>query len=418
MKMNTDPAPVSFLYPLFEMNHAALQPMRLMADLGLSFWQNELNPMRHTAFAKQATAGLTMFERATRRFDKPGFRISKIEIGKDEFAIHENVVWQNAFCQVIHFGKADFKKQLPKLLLVAPMSGHHATLLRDTVKSMLPHFDCYVTDWQDARDIPLSAGRFDLDDYTDLVISVLHHFGERAHVMAVCQPSVPVLAAAALMAERDDPLAPLSMVLMGGPIDTRKNPTGVNKMAESKSIDWFKQTATMKVSGPHAGVGRDVYPGFMQLGGFLSMNAERHLKAHREVYQSLVDGEDEDVEKHNQFYDEYMAVMDLTAEFYLQTVERVFIYHDLPSGTYRHRSELVDPSKITKTALLTIEGERDDISGVGQTEAAHDLCSSIPANMKKQHLQMGVGHYGVFSGSKYRRDIAPMIVEFLSAQKA
>ena len=418
MKMNSVPAPVSFLYPLFEMNHAALQPMRFMADLGLSFWQNAANPMRDTAFGRQTAAGLTMFERATRRFEKPEFGIAKIEIGKTEFAVEEKIVWQNPFCQVIHFAKTGFAKKQTKLLLVAPMSGHYATLLRDTVKSMLPQFDCYVTDWQDARNIPVSAGRFDLEDYTDAVISMLHHFGERAHVMAVCQPSVPVLAAAALMAEKNDALAPLSMVLMGGPIDTRRNPTGVNKMAESKSIDWFKQTATMKVAGPHHGAGREVYPGFMQLGGFLSMNMERHLKAHHDLYHDLVDGEDDDIEKHNQFYDEYMAVMDLTAEFYLQTVERVFIYHDLPSGTYRHRGELVDPAKITKTALLTIEGERDDISGVGQTEAAHDLCSSIPAKMKKQHLQLGVGHYGVFSGTKYRRDIAPMIVEFLSAQKS
>ena len=415
--MNSTPAPVSFLYPLFEMNHAALQPMRLLADIGLLFWQNTSNPMRDTSFARQATAGLTMFERATRRFDKPEFGILKTQVGKKEFAIQEDIIWQNPFCHVIHFSKVGFAKHQPKLLLVAPMSGHYATLLRDTVKSMLPHFDCYVTDWQDARDIPVSAGSFDLDDYTDAIISILHHFGERAHVMAVCQPSVPVLAASALMADKDDALVPLSMVLMGGPIDTRKNPTGVNKMAESKSIDWFKQTATMKVAGPHHGVGREVYPGFMQLGGFLSMNMERHLKAHHTLYQDLVDGEDDDVDKHNQFYDEYMAVMDLTAEFYLQTVERVFIYHDLPAGTYRHRGELIDPAKITKTALLTIEGERDDISGVGQTEAAHDICVSIPATMKKQHLQMGVGHYGVFSGSKYRRDIAPMIVEFLNAQK-
>ncbi len=416
--MTSIPAPASFLYPLYEMNHAALQPMRFMADIGLSFWQNALNPLRDSAFGRQAAAGLTMFERATRRFAKPEFGITSTPLGKAEIVIEEKIVWQNPFCNVIHFAKPKATRKQQKLLLVAPMSGHYATLLRDTVKSMLPYFDCYVTDWQDARDIPVSEGRFDLEDYTDGVISMLHSFGERAHVMAVCQPSVPVLAAAAVMAEKNDEFAPLSMVLMGGPIDTRRNPTGVNKMAESKSIDWFKQTATMKVAGPHHGMGREVYPGFMQLGGFLSMNMERHLKAHRDLYHDLVDGEDDDIEKHNQFYDEYMAVMDLTAEFYLQTVERVFIYHDLPSGTYRHRGELVDPTKITKTALLTIEGERDDISGVGQTEAAHDLCSAIPAKMKKQHLQLGVGHYGVFSGSKYRRDIAPMIVEFLSAQKS
>ena len=298
------------------------------------------------------------------------------------------------------------------------MSGHYATLLRDTVKTMLPQFDCYVTDWVNARDIPVSAGSFDLDDYTDTVINILHFLGERAHVMAVCQPSVPVLAAVALMSADKDQLVPLSMTLMGGPVDTSKNPTAVNTLADGKDIDWFRRTVVMPVPLNCAGAGRLVYPGFMQLSGFLSMNAERHMKAHREMFYAIASGDKEDALRHEIFYDEYMAVMDLTAEFYLQTVERVFIHQDFPHGTYHYRGRVVDPTLITKTALLTIEGERDDISGLGQTEAAQFLCSNIPAQMRKHYLQMGVGHYGVFSGSKFRAHIAPMITDFISAQKA
>jgi poly(3-hydroxybutyrate) depolymerase len=332
--------------------------------------------------------------------------------------VDEQIVWQTPFCKLLHFAKLDFRKAQPKLLLVAPMSGHFATLLRDTIKAMLPKFDCYVTDWQDARDIPLSAGAFDLDDYTDTLIDILHHLGERAHVMAVCQPSVPVLATVAMMSEAKDKLAPLSMVLMGGPIDTSKSPTAVNDMADGKDLNWFRDTVVMAVPPNCAGAGRLVYPGFMQLSGFLSMNIDRHMKAHRALYHSLAKGDEADATRRETFYDEYMAVMDLTGEFYLQTLERVFIHQDFPNGTYQYRGRKVDPSLITRTALLTIEGEYDDISGLGQTEAAHQLCINIPAKKKKHHLQMGVGHYGVFSGSKFRAEIAPMIAAFLNAQKA
>ncbi len=415
--MNYISRPSAYLYPFFEMNHAALQPARFLANLGLSFWQNAANPLSSTKLGRQTAASLAMFERATRRYAKPSFGIDETTVAGSTVAIREEITWQTPFCQLIHFAKHEGAAKQPKLLLVAPMSGHFSTLLRDTVKAMLPNFDCYVTDWQDARDIPLSVGPFDLDDYTDTVIAILHHLGERAHIMAVCQPSVPVLAAAALMGKEQDALAPLAMVLMGGPIDTTKNPTAVNKLAEGKSLDWFKRTAIMKVAGPHAGSGREVYPGFMQLGGFLSMNMDRHLKAHRDLYNNLAQGDDADAERHSDFYDEYMAVMDLTAEFYLQTVERVFMHQDLPHGTYRHRGTLIDPAQITKTALLTIEGERDDISGVGQTEAAQVLCSGLPPEKKKHHLQLGVGHYGVFSGSKFRAEVAPLITDFLNAQK-
>jgi poly(3-hydroxybutyrate) depolymerase len=408
----------TMLYPFYEMNHYAMQPFRFAASAGLAFWQNAANPFSETHFGRTAAASLSMFERATRRYEKPQFNITKTRIKDKDIAVTEVISWKTPFCNLINFKKHDVKttKQQAKLLIVAPMSGHYATLLRGTVEAMLPHYDIFVTDWIDARDIPVHAGTFDLEDYSDSVVAMLHHLGSRAHVMAVCQPSVPVMAAVSLMNAANDPLVPLSMVLMGGPIDTRRNPTAVNKLAEEKGADWFRQNVVMKVTGPHAGVGREVYPGFMQLGGFLAMNAERHIKAHRDLYRSLVDGEDVGVEKQERFYDEYMAVMDLTAEFYLQTIDRVFVYHDLPHGTYLHRGTKVDPSCITKTALMTIEGERDDISGVGQTEAAHDLCRNIPLAKKTHYLQMGVGHYGVFSGSKFRNEVAPRIVDFLNAQ--
>ena len=406
------------LYPIYEMNHFALQPFRLATQAGLAFWQHAGNPWASTQLGRNAAASLSMFERATRRYDKPAFNISSTRIGKDDIAVYETVVWQTPFCKLLNFSKDIEALSVPqaKLLMVAPMSGHFSTLLRGTVEAMLPYFDVYVTDWIDARDVPVTAGTFDLEDYADTITAMLHHLKTRAHVMAVCQPSVPVMAAVSVMSAAQDPLVPLSMVLMGGPIDTRRNPTAVNKLAEEKGADWFRQNVIMKVTGPHTGVGRKVYPSFMQLGGFLAMNAERHIKAHRDLYRSLVDGEEVSSEKQQTFYDEYMAVMDLTAEFYLQTIDRVFVYHDLPHGTYLHRGIKVDPALISQTALMTIEGERDDISGVGQTEAAHDLCPNIPASQKIHHLQMGVGHYGVFSGSKFRAEVAPRIVDFLNAQ--
>lgn len=402
------------LYPFYEMNHSAMAPMRFMADAGLAFWGNQFNPLAHTSLGRSAAASLQMFERATRRYDKPEFEITSTQMKGKEVAVREEIVWQMPFCNLINFAKDMPAKSKPqqKLLMVAPMSGHYASLLKGTVQEMLPDYDVYVTDWNDARQVPLSAGAFDLDDYADALIAMMHHLKSRVHIMAVCQPSVPVLAAVSLMSATNDPLVPLSMVLMGGPIDTQRNPTAVNKLAKDKGSKWLKDNMIMDVTGGHPGTGRAVYPGFMQLGSFLAMNADRHLKAHKQLYRSMVDGEESDAERHRIFYDEYMAVMDLTAEFYLQTVDRVFVHHDLPNGTYRHRGILVDPAKITKTALMTVEGERDDISGIGQTAAAHDLCSAIPKAKKLHHLQMKVGHYGVFSGSKFRTEVAPKIKEF------
>ncbi len=403
------------LYYLYEMNHAALAPWRAVADAGITFWRNPANPFSSTQLGRSWAASLEMFERTTRRYGKPEFGISDTILDDDLIAVEEVVSLSKPFCKLVNFCKLrDGKNKQHKLLIVAPMSGHYATLLRGTVEAMLPHYDVYITDWVDARTVPLLEGTFDLDDYVDYVTDFLRHLGPDTSVMAVCQPSVPVMAAVALMNAAKDPSAPKTMILMGGPIDTRRNPTAVNRLAEEKGVEWFRNNVIMKVPAPHAGMMRDVYPGFLQLGGFMTMNLDRHLDAHRELFWHLVEGDGDSAEKHREFYDEYMSVMDLTADFYLQTVEKVFVSHDLPRGTLTHRNHLVDPSKITQTALMTIEGERDDISGVGQTEAAQDLCSNLPQEKKLHHLQSGVGHYGVFNGSRFRKEIVPRIVEFVN----
>ncbi len=401
------------LYYLYEMNHAVLAPWRVAADAGLNFWKSPGNPLSSTPMGRNFAASLEMFERGTRRYGKPRFGIRETVVGDEIVAVAENEILKKPFGNLLHFRKNTASPH--KLLIVAPMSGHYATLLRGTVEAMLPHYDTYITDWNDARAVPVTKGSFDLDDYIDYVTEMLQFLGPGTSVMAVCQPSVPVLAAVALMNAAKDPAAPRAMVLMGGPIDTRRNPTAVNKLAEQKGADWFRSNVIMQVPPPNLGAMRDVYPGFLQLGGFMTMNLDRHMNAHRELFWHLVDGDGDSAEKHRDFYDEYMSVMDLTAEFYLQTVEKVFINHDLPRGTFTHRDRKVDPSVITKTALMTIEGERDDISGVGQTEAAHDLCSSLSPKKKLHHLQMGVGHYGVFNGSRFRKDIVPRIVQFVNA---
>ncbi|MEP7172536.1 MAG: polyhydroxyalkanoate depolymerase [Aestuariivirga sp.] len=407
------------LYNLYEMNHAALVPWRAAADMGLNFWQNPINPWSSSSTARAVSASLELFERATRRFAKPSFELKETTVGGVTVGLSEKILLHKPFVSLVHFSKVWPEKiktkSQPKLLVVAPMSGHYATLLRGTVEALLPHFDVYITDWADARTVPVSMGKFDLEDYVDHVIEMLQVLGGNVNVMAVCQPSVPVMAAVALMNASGDKNTPKSMILTGGPIDTRRNPTAVNKLAQEKGSDWFRKNVIMKVPFPHAGFMRDVYPGFLQLTGFMTMNLDRHMDAHRQLFWHLVEGDEESAEKHEDFYDEYMSVMDLTAEFYLQTVDRVFVNHDLPNGSYMHRGALVDPSKITKTALLTVEGERDDISGVGQTEAAHDLCSNLPQEKKRHHLQLGVGHYGVFSGSRFRKDVVPMIVDFVNA---
>jgi poly(3-hydroxybutyrate) depolymerase len=402
-------------YYWYEMQHAALGPFRAAADATRLFYQNPGNPLTHTTFGKSMAAGAEMFERATRRYGKPEWNVQPVIIGGERVAVHPQVVWERPFCKLVHFERAlpDSQYPRPKVLMVAPMSGHYATLLRGTVEAFLPKHDVYITDWVDARMVPLAEGAFDLDDYIDYVISMLHYLGGDTHVIAVCQPSVPVLAAVSLMEAQNDPYAPLSMVLMGGPIDTRVNPTAVNTLAEQRGIDWFRRHVITQVPFPNPGMLRNVYPGFLQIGGFMSMNLDRHLGAHHDMFMHLVRGDGDSAQKHREFYDEYLAVMDLAAEFYLQTVETVFVQHALPKGEMMHRRTRVDPGKIRHAALLTVEGEKDDISGVGQTEAAHRLCTGIPDERKAHYLQLGVGHYGVFNGSRFRAEIAPRIADFM-----
>lgn len=404
-------------YQFYEMNYAALQPFRALSDATRILYTNPLNPWSHTPWGRMIAASAELFERTTRRYGKPTFDVSSVKIDFNNVPVVEETVWSRPFCNLIHFKRElpKGRRPDPKLLIVAPMSGHYATLLRGTVEAMLPHAEVYITDWVDARMVPASDGRFDLDDYIDYVIEMLHELGENTHVIGVCQPSVPVLAAAAVMEARGDRLAPATMTLMGGPIDTRRNPTAVNLLAEKKGTAWFRDNVVMQVPWPLPGVGREVYPGFLQLSGFMSMNLDRHIIAHKDFYMHLVKNDGDGAEKHREFYDEYLAVMDLTAEFYLQTVDTVFVRHALPKGQITHRGELVDCSAIRNVALFTVEGENDDISGLGQTQAAHDLCVNIPDDRKAHYVQPKVGHYGVFNGSRFRSEIVPRIVDFMQS---
>jgi poly(3-hydroxybutyrate) depolymerase len=403
-------------YWLYEMSQASLNPSRAWADATRLFFKNPANPLAHTEFGKTVAAACEMFERSTRRYGKPDWRINSTLIGGERVPVHVSTVWERPFCRLLHFERAFERwprRPQPRMLIIAPMSGHYATLLRGTVEGFLPYHDVYITDWADARMVPLSQGTFDLDDYIDYVISMLHLLQGDVHVLAVCQPSVPVLAAIARMEADSDPYVPFSMVLMGGPIDTRVKPTAVNLLAERRGIEWFRRSVITKVPFPNPGFMRDVYPGFLQLNGFVSMNLERHIEAHRELFMHLVRGDGDSAQKHREFYDEYLAVMDLSAEFYLQTVDTVFVRHALPKGEMTHRGAPIDPARIRRVALLTVEGENDDISGLGQTEAAHRLCLNIPADRKAHWLQPGVGHYGVFNGSRFRAEIAPRITDFI-----
>jgi poly(3-hydroxybutyrate) depolymerase len=404
------------MYWLYEMGHAALNPARALADATRLFYKNPANPLTHTTYGKSMAAAAELFERSTRRYGQPEWDVDSTTVGGERIPVHITTVWERPFCRLLHFERAFNRvprRPQPKMLIVAPMSGHYATLLRGTVEAFLPNHDVYITDWRNAQTVPLAEGRFDLDDYIDYVISMLHMLGGDTHVLAVCQPSVPVLAAAAIMEADKDPYAPLSMVLMGGPIDTRINPNAVNKLAVDRGIDWFRSHVITKVPFPHPGVMRDVYPGFLQLHGFMSMNLDRHIEAHHSLFMHLVKGDGDSAQKHREFYDEYLAVMDLAAEFYLQTVDTVFVRHLLPRGKMTHRGRPIDPSAITRVALMTVEGELDDISAVGQTEAAHRLCPNLADDRKVHYVQPSVGHYGVFNGSRFRAEIAPRIADFV-----
>ncbi len=407
-------------YFFYEAAHAVLGPARAASDaLGL-FYRNPMNPLSHTAYGRSVSAACELFERTTRRYGKPHFGLPTTVVDGQSVSVIERVVWSKTFCNLLHFDRAmpTGAKPQPKMLIVAPMSGHFATLLRGTVEAFLPTHEVYITDWIDARLVPLSAGGFDLDDYVDYIKDMIRTLGPDVHVLAVCQPSVPVAAAVARLEAEDDPHIPRSMILMGGPIDTRESPTEVNKLAQKRGINWFKKHCIARVPFPHPGIMREVYPGYLQLSGFMAMNLDRHVTAHWDMFNHLVANDGDSAEKHRDFYDEYMAVMDLTAEFYLQTVDVVFVKHSLPKGEMMHRDQKVDLGAIRRCALMTVEGENDDISGVGQTKATHALCVNLPKEKHLYHLQKDVGHYGVFNGSRFRKFIAPAIVEFTNRHAA
>ncbi len=404
------------LYHWYELSHAAVRPARAAADTCRLLLDNPFNPMSHTAIGRHTSAACEVFERTTRRYDKPSFGIDTTSVDGAEVAVSEEEIWRKPFCRVVHF-KRDIAETRagkdPKVLLVAPMSGHFATLLRGTVETLLPDHEVFITDWQDARDVPASAGSFDLDDYIDYVIDMLEHFKGDVHVFAVCQPSVPVLAAVSRMEADGNANVPCSLILAGGPIDTRVSPTVVNKLAQDKGTDWFAQNVISVVPWPNMGTGRLVYPGFLQLTGFMTMNLDRHVSAHKDLFQHLIEGDGDSADKHCTFYDEYLAVMDLTAEFYLQTIDSVFVRHSLATGEMRHRDKAVNPGNIRRVALMTIEGEKDDITGLGQCRAALDLASGLADHQKYHFEAPGVGHYGIFNGSRFRADIAPRIAQFI-----
>ena len=406
------------LYHLYDLQHALLTPARFAAEMTKSAFRNPWNPLSHTQAGRSIAAGAEVFERVTRRFGEPDWALLHTTIDGKKVEVSEQIIVEKPFCQLMHFKRA-IKRNDPRVLVVAPMSGHYATLLRGTVEALLPHHDVYVTDWTDARQVPLRDGRFNLDDFITYLREFMSLLGPRTHLIAVCQPAVPVLAAVSLMAADNDPNQPLTMTLMGGPIDTRISKTAVNKLAEERPLSWFENTVVDTVPAYYPGAFRKVYPGFLQLSGFMSMNLDRHVGSHMKFFSHLVQGDGESAESHRNFYNEYNAVMDITAEFYLQTVDTVFQRHLLPRGAMKWRDPLthklidVKPSAIEHTALFTIEGELDDISSRGQTTAAHDLCYNL-SQKKQYHLfQLKTGHYGIFNGSRWRTQVMPRIRHFM-----
>ncbi|MEO1137285.1 MAG: polyhydroxyalkanoate depolymerase [Pseudomonadota bacterium] len=409
------------LYTAYEIAYAAIAPARVAAGLGAKFWRSPLNPAAASWMGRSTAAALDVFENVLRRYPKPQWDIDATTVNGRRVPLSIEAVAREDFCTLLHFArdkealakaKGDTSPD-PKVLIVAPLSGHFATLLRGTVEAMLPDHDVYITDWLDARHVPLSCGRFDLNDYIDYLINFMRTIGPDVHAMAVCQPGPALLSAASIMAEDNDPCRPLSMTIMGSPIDTRRSPTMPNKLSQERPFHWFEQNMIYTVPAPYAGVMRRVYPGFVQLYSFLSMNSDRHMNAHYDYFQHLVEGDGDSADKHRRFYDEYLSVLDMTEEFYLQTIREVFQEHSLAEGKAMHRGRRIKPEKITDIALMTVEGEKDDISGIGQTQAAHDLCVSIPTKLQFDYIQPNVGHYGVFNGSRWRKEIQPKVANFM-----
>ena len=409
------------LYHAYELQRAWLNSASAMASIGAEFLSNPANPWGYTGLSPMIASALEVFAHASAQYGKPEFDIGSVRVDGTDDPVRETLVLHRAFGDLKRFRRDGLPEDAPRLLIVAPMSGHYATLLRGTVRRMVQSCDVYVTDWHDARTVPVSEGRFDLDDYIDYLIEFLGHIheehGERAHMLAVCQPSVPAFAATALMNAREHEAhaaRPKTLTMMGGPIDTRESPTTVNDHAMNRPIEWFRQNVIATVPMHYAGGGRRVYPGFMQLAGFMSMNLGSHMLSHFEMFKHLTQGDEESAQASKDFYEEYRSVCDMTAEFYLQTVEEVFQTHAIPNGTFMHRGDLVDLTAITDTALFAIEGERDDISGIGQTKAALALAEGLADAKKRYLLAEGAGHYGIFNGSRWREKIAPEVEAFLA----
>jgi len=396
------------LYQTYQAQSDFFDPLRKFAAMAAGSVGTHLNGAPRPSFWGNLGAGYELIARATLTHTRPSYGIDSVTVGNQEVAVTEEAADVTPFGTLLHF-KKDIDQAQPRVLIIAPLSGHFATLLRATVRTMLAEHDVYITDWHNARDVPLSAGRFGFEDYTTHLIRFLEKIGPGAHMVAVCQPCVSALVAASVMAQGNHPAQPRSMTLMAGPIDTRIQPTKVNELAKGKPIKWFEENMIATVPSRYAGAGRRVYPGFVQLTAFMSMNMDRHLKAHRELYENIAKGNIEKAEQTKAFYDEYFAVLDLAAEFYLETVQLVFQEHTLPLGQLTYQGQKVEPAAIKRTMLFTVEGERDDICAVGQTLAAHDLCTSLRPYRKRHHMQAGVGHYGVFSGKSWQNQIYPQV---------
>ncbi len=403
------------LYHTYEFQRAMLSGVSAWADIVAETLSNPRNPFGYSGMAPVVASAMEVFAHAYAPRGKPEWGITHAYSSGQEHEVANDVVLTKPFCELRHFRHADLPKDAPKLLIVAPMSGHYATLLRGTVQRMVENQDVYVTDWADAKKVPMTAGPFDLDDYIDYLIEFLEFLGPNTHVMAVCQPSVPAYAATALMGLEGNPCRPASLTMMGGPIDTRASPTGVNDIATQRPLSWFRNHVIATVPMAYPGAGRRVYPGFLQLAGFMSMNLGSHIFSQYEFFNHLIAGDGDSAASHKAFYDEYLSVCDMTEEFYLQTIEHVFKEHSLPLGKFVHRGKVIDLDGINDTALLAIEGERDDISGIGQTKAALDLATNLPKSLKRYHLAPDVGHYGIFNGSKWRTKIAPVVEEWMRA---
>jgi poly(3-hydroxybutyrate) depolymerase len=402
------------LYDAYEMQRSLLAGASTLANIGAGWMQNPVNPLSYSQMGPIVASALDVFAHAAAPRGKPEFGIETVRVKGRSVAVQEEIVLRMPFGQLKHFRK-DSAEAGPKLLIVAPMSGHFATLLRGTVGRLLPGHDVFITDWRDAKLVPVDQGRFDLDDYIDYLIAFLEQIGPGAHMLAVCQPAVPAFAAVCLMSADLHPCRPRTLTLMGGPIDTRQAPTVVNTTATERPYSWFEHNVIATVPYLYPGAGRQVYPGFLQLAGFMAMNLGDHLTSHWEMFKHLVQGDGESADASKDFYGEYRSVCDMTAEFYLQTIDVVFQRHLLPKGELTHRGRPVDPAAIRDVALLAIEGERDDISGIGQTRAALDIATRLPTKRKRYHLARDVGHYGIFHGGKWRTRIAPVLEAWIAA---